>query len=102
MAASTSKRFPSARPTRPCAPGSVRLFGKTHDVADLVRDARQQLIERLHAETQRQLGRGAELERILFVGGGAVALATTSRTGFPIRRLRRIPRLPTRAGCSST
>ena len=63
--------------------GSVRLFGKNHDVADQVRDARRQLVERLHAETQRQLGRGAELERILFVGGGAVALADDIRDWFP-------------------
>lgn len=63
--------------------GSVRLFGKSHEVADLVRQARHQLIERLHAETQRQLGRGAELERILFVGGGAVALAEDIRDWFP-------------------
>jgi len=63
--------------------GSVRLFGKNHDVADQLRDARRQLVERLHAETQRQLGRGAELERILFVGGGAVALADDIRDWFP-------------------
>ena len=62
--------------------GRVRLFGKDHDVTDLVRSARQQLIERLHAETQRQLGRGAELERILFVGGGAIALATDIQHWF--------------------
>ena len=30
--------------------GSVRLFGKNHDVADQLRDARRQLVERLHAE----------------------------------------------------
>jgi plasmid segregation protein ParM len=29
------------------------------------------------------LGRGAELERILFVGGGTVALATHIRDWFP-------------------
>jgi len=63
--------------------GSVRLFGKTHDVEQLVREARHQIIERLHAETQRQLGRGAELERILFVGGGAVALASDIQDWFP-------------------
>ena len=63
--------------------GSVRLFGKTHDVAEIVRDARRELVQRLHAETQRQLGRGAELERILFVGGGAVALAEDIRDWFP-------------------
>ena len=63
--------------------GSVRLFGKTHPVAELVSDARREIVQRLHAETQRQLGRGAELERILFVGGGAVALAEDIRDWFP-------------------
>jgi plasmid segregation protein ParM len=63
--------------------GAVRLFGKPHDVADLVREARHHLLERLHAETQRQLGRGAELERVLFVGGGSVALAEGIRDWFP-------------------
>lgn len=63
--------------------GSVRLFGKDHDISDLVMTAQRQLIERLHAETQRQLGRGAELERILFVGGGTVALADHIRDWFP-------------------
>ena len=83
--------------------GSVRLFGKSHDVADLVRGARHQLLERLHAETQRQLGQGVELEQIVFVGGGALALAADkqriSRTGFPSRRSPRIPPSPMRAGC---
>jgi len=63
--------------------GSLRLFGKTRNVTDLVTEARQELIERLHAETERQLGRGAELDRILFVGGGAVALADNIRDWFP-------------------
>lgn len=63
--------------------GSVRLFGKDHDVSDLVNTAQRQIVERLHAETQRQLGRGAELERILFVGGGTVAFAAQIRDWFP-------------------
>ncbi|MGB5253242.1 MAG: ParM/StbA family protein [Sedimenticolaceae bacterium] len=63
--------------------GAVRLFGKDHDVSDLVKAAQRQIVARVHAETQRQLGRGAELERILFVGGGAVALAADIRDWFP-------------------
>ena len=65
------------------AEGRVRLFGKTQDVAVLVRDARQQLIARIEQETQRRLGRGAELERVLFVGGGSVVLADAIRDWFP-------------------
>lgn len=63
--------------------GRIRLFGKAHDVAAVVRESRHELIARLYTETQRQLGRGAELERILFVGGGAVALAEDIRDWFP-------------------
>lgn len=63
--------------------GRVRLFGRDHDVTDLMTRAQRQLIERLHAETQRQLGQGAELERVVFVGGGSVALADPIRDWFP-------------------
>ena len=63
--------------------GHVSVFGKSHDVADIVHTARRHLLERLHAETQRQLGRGAELERVLCVGGGAVVLADAIRNWFP-------------------
>jgi hypothetical protein len=65
------------------AKGAVRLYGKDHDIKGLVRDARQQVIERLHAETRRQLGLGAELDHILFVGGGTMALANEIRDWFP-------------------
>lgn len=63
--------------------GRVRLFGRTHMIGEEIRTARQEIVVRLHAETQRQLGRGAELERILFVGGGAVALGDDIRDWFP-------------------
>lgn len=63
--------------------GQVRLFGNTHDVSVIVREARREIVARLHAETERHLGRGAELERILFVGGGTLALANDIRNWFP-------------------
>jgi plasmid segregation protein ParM len=63
--------------------GTVRLYGQDQDVSALVREAKQQVIERLHAETRRQLGLGAELDRVLFVGGGTVALAQHIRDWFP-------------------
>ena len=37
----------------------------------------------LHAETRRQLGLGVELDRVLFVGGGTVALAEHIANWFP-------------------
>jgi plasmid segregation protein ParM len=61
----------------------VRLQGKDHDVAALVEAAKREVVERLHAETRRQLGLGVELDRILFVGGGTVALAEDIANWFP-------------------
>ena len=61
----------------------VRLQGKNHDVAALVEAAKREVVERLHAETRRQLGLGVELDRILFVGGGTVALAEDIANWFP-------------------
>jgi plasmid segregation protein ParM len=63
--------------------GKVRLFGQDQDVSALVREAKQQVLERIHAETRRQLGLGAELDRVLFMGGGTVSLAEHIRDWFP-------------------
>ncbi len=63
--------------------GVVRLHGKDHDVAALVDAAKRELVERLYAESRRQLGLGVELDRIVFVGGGTVALAEHIANWFP-------------------
>jgi plasmid segregation protein ParM len=61
----------------------LRLYGRDHDVGHEVVAAMQELAERLYAECRRQLGRGLELDRVLFVGGGAVALADHISDWFP-------------------
>ncbi len=61
----------------------VRLQGKDHDVAALVEAGKREVVEQLHAETRRQLGLGVELDRVLFVGGGTVALAEHIANWFP-------------------
>ena len=63
--------------------GLVRLRGADHDVTVLVEDAKREIVERIHAETRRQLGLGMELDCVLFTGGGTVALAEHLRGWFP-------------------
>ncbi len=63
--------------------GSVRLQGTDHDVASMVDAAKREIVERIHAETRRQLGLGVELDRVLFVGGGTVALREHIADWFP-------------------
>ena len=62
---------------------TIRLHGKEHDVSALIQIARQELVERLYTETRRLLGQGAELDQILFVGGGSAALAQHIADWFP-------------------
>ncbi len=69
----------------------VRLHGKDYDIAPLVKVAKQHVIERIHAETRRQLGLGVELDRILFVGGGTVALAEDIANWFPNQAIAKHP-----------
>ena len=53
------------------------------DVGALVEAAKREVVERIHTETRRQLGLGVELDRVLFVGGGTVALAENIANWFP-------------------
>ena len=61
----------------------LRLFGRDHDVSQEVFDAKHELVERLYSEARRQLGRAADLDRVLFVGGGSLALADHIVDWFP-------------------
>ena len=69
----------------------VRLFGRDHNVRAEVSAAKQELVERIYAETRRQLGRAIELDTVLFVGGGAVALADHITDWFPNQRIAEQP-----------
>ena len=66
---------------------SLRLHGREHDVSAIVCAAKRELVERLYAETRRQLGLGAELDGVLFVGGGSAALAADIADWFPNQRI---------------
>ena len=61
----------------------IRLQGTDHDVATLVEAAKREVVERIHDETRRHLGLGVELDRVLFVGGGTMALAGHIANWFP-------------------
>jgi len=62
--------------------GSVKLFGRDHDVTGLVARPKAALVERIHDECRRKLGQAAELDEVLFVGGGTAALKDAIRSWF--------------------
>ncbi len=73
------------------ADGTVRLYGIGHDISAIRREAMAELVERIHSATRRHLGRGADLERVLFVGGGSLVLAEQLRDWFPNQTLAPLP-----------
>lgn len=65
------------------AAGKVRLAGREHNVTDLVSQACRDVLHSIRAEAQTKLGKGAELERVIFIGGGTQALGGNLDGWFP-------------------
>ena len=63
--------------------GQIKLFGQAHDVKPLVDPIKAFLVERVHDECRRKLGQAAELDQVLFVGGGSAALKHEINGWFP-------------------
>ena len=61
----------------------VRLFGRDHDLTDVVDRAKRALLEALYDDTRGKLGLGGALDAVHFVGGGALVLAQDIQTWFP-------------------
>ncbi|GJD87866.1 Plasmid segregation protein ParM [Methylobacterium hispanicum] len=62
--------------------GSMQLFGRPNDVAEIVSDVVGQVQERALREIQRRLGRAATLQAVVFVGGGS-ALFKDIASAYP-------------------
>jgi plasmid segregation protein ParM len=54
--------------------GKVQLWGKTHDISSELTLAARELLEKVTRYTTQQIGRGADLSAVVFVGGGAAFL----------------------------
>jgi plasmid segregation protein ParM len=76
--------LPAALYERAVATGSITLFGQAQDVSELVRQAISDVDQRIERLVRRMLGSAAELQKVVFVGGGAEllkALAGRYRNG---------------------
>lgn len=62
--------------------GTFRKHGKDEDVSGLVKEAVHTVTERIMREVDRRLGNGAELDAVIFVGGG-VALIPEVANRYP-------------------
>lgn len=50
---------------------TVKVFGKKEDITKIVDKAKTEVLGRIYNETQRKVGKGGDLQYVLFVGGGS-------------------------------
>lgn len=79
---STSDTYPADVLDRAVRTKSIKLWGKSHDISDILEKAQAESSHKLANLTQKMLGGGSDLDAILFVGGGA-SLFTDASKRFP-------------------
>lgn len=65
------ERFPLEVLDQAARTGTIKLWGKDQEITDLVRGATREVEGMLAREIQRKIGYAANLNAVLFVGGGA-------------------------------
>lgn len=72
-------RFPASVLEAALCSGKIRIWGKDEDVSSLVRQACADHEGRLLRELERRLGQAADIETVLFAGGGARVFARAAQ-----------------------
>lgn len=62
--------------------GKIRMWGRPVDVTEHLDEVKKEIGEQILREVYRRIGRGADLEKVLFVGGGA-AVFNHLKSSFP-------------------
>lgn len=62
---------------------TVTLWGKPRDVASVVAMAKEVAINHIRSEVMRRLGKGADIDVVLFVGGGVLSFGHLIQGWFP-------------------
>lgn len=78
----TRDEYPLSLLDRAVRTGRIKLWGKQHEVADLVEEAVREQQTKVAREVERRLGSASDVDTVLFVGGGS-ALFTGIAELFP-------------------
>lgn len=71
--------------------GSLKMWGKPHDASAAIEQAQRSVVNRIKTETLRCLGKGADLDQVIFVGGTVMALGNKLSDWFPNQSLGKDP-----------
>lgn len=68
---------------RAASKGVMKLWGKNYNVKDIVFDAKEVAASHMKGEIMRRLGNASDIDRVMFVGGGALAFGEMIANLFP-------------------
>lgn len=71
--------------------GTIRLYGKEQSVAEIVNEEKERLAEQIMNAVRTKVGSGADLDHVLFVGGGAVVLHEQLKRHYPHAKVPKDP-----------
>jgi len=63
--------------------GKIEIFGQEKDVKDIAMQASMDVIRRIESEVRSNINSGADLKKIIFVGGGAIKFKPMLENWFP-------------------
>lgn len=73
------------------AHNTIRLYGEEVSVKEMMTTARQTAVSRIHSEVLRCLGKAADIDEVIFVGGTVAAFSDLIEGWFPHQRIAHDP-----------
>lgn len=67
--------------------GVIKLYGKEQSVKEVIDDEKQRLADQIMSAVRTKVGSGADLDHVLFVGGGAIVLKDQLLKHYPHARV---------------
>lgn len=61
----------------------IRINGRDHNIKPMIDEESRYVLERIRSEAARHMGKGSELDMVVFIGGGSLYFKEAIRTWFP-------------------
>ncbi len=71
--------------------GVMKLWGKDYQVREIVNKAKEVAVSHMKSEVMRRLGNASDIDRVYFVGGGAISFGDLLSDWFPHQQIAHDP-----------
>lgn len=54
--------------------GKIKMWGQYHDISSLIEESKKTIVSRIESDVKKRLGKGSDIDNIVFVGGTVIAI----------------------------